>query len=167
MPTYRHHRETTVTVAAPATAVFALLDNPARLGAHMGRRSAMMAGATMHTETDAQGGQAIGSVIRMHGRFWGLTLSLEESVVERLPLQRKVWETMGEPHLLVIGRYRMGFALAAVANGTQVRLWIDYDLPLKRWPHALGRLLGSTYADWCLQQMAREVAHVPSITRMR
>lgn len=156
---YGYHRETEVTVAAPVEVVFALLDDPVRLGAHMGRRSVMMAGATMQTETDALGGHAVGSVIRMSGRALGFRLSLQESVVEWVPPQRKVWETLGEPRLLVIGRYRMGFELAPVMNSTGLRIWIDYELPKKGWSHWLGLFFGQAYADWCLQKMAKEAMH--------
>jgi len=158
MGAYRFHREATATLAAPVEVVFALLDDPSRIGAHMGRRSAMMAGALMRTETDARHGQAVGSVIRMTGRVLGVNLTLEEAVVERVPPRRKAWETLGEPRLLVIGRYRMGFDLAPQAGGAGLRVWIDYDLPAHGVPRWLGGLLGHVYADWCVRQMVREAA---------
>ena len=121
MSDYRFHREATATLAAPVEVVFALLDDPAHIGAHMGRRSAMMAGALMRTETDTRQGQAVGSVIRMAGRVLGVNLTLEEAVIERVPPRRKVWETLGDPKLLVIGRYRMGFDQTPVANKVDLK----------------------------------------------
>lgn len=158
MSAYRFHREATATLAAPVEVVFALLDDPARIGAHMGRRSAMMAGALMRTETDTRQGQAVGSVIRMAGRVLSVNLTLEEAVIERVPPHRKAWETLGEPKLLVIGRYRMGFDLRPVASKVDLKVWIDYDLPAHGVPRWLGRLLGHVYANWCVRQMVREVA---------
>ena len=155
---YRFHREATATLAAPVEVVFALLDDPAHIGAHMGRRSAMMAGALMRTETDTRQGQAVGSVIRMAGRVLGVNLTLEEAVIERVPPRRKVWETLGDPKLLVIGRYRMGFDLTPVANKVDLKVWIDYDLPARGVPRWLRVPLGRVYADWCVRQMVREAA---------
>ena len=41
------------------------------------------------------------------GPVFGLPLSLEEAVTERVPPRRKVWETIGRPKLL-LRNYRMG-----------------------------------------------------------
>lgn len=158
MGAYRFHHELTATLAASPDALFPLLDDPARLAAHMGRRSAMLAGGTMHTETDEHRGQAVGSVIRMSGRILGMSLWLEEAVVERVPQHRKTWETLGEPRLLVIGRYSMGFDLAPGAQGTRLRVWIDYNLPAAKGPRWLGRLFGHFYADWCVRKMLQAAA---------
>ena len=156
MSTYCKHNEATAIIAAPAETVFAFMDDPSHLGAHMGRHSFVMGGISMRTQTDARGGRAVGSVIRMSGRMWGLEFSLEEAVVERRKGQRKVWETLGDPRLLVIGRYRMGFEVQPTDRGTQLRVWIDFDLPARGLQHGLGRILGSFYANWCVRQMVRE-----------
>ncbi len=158
MNDYPYHRERSARVGADAQTLFKRLDDPWLLGQHMNQRSLMMAGAAMRTETDAQRGQAIGSVIRMSGRFLGLTLWLEETVIERMAPHRKVWETRGTPRLLVIGHYRMGFELRADPPATLVRLWIDYSLPAGPVWRALGRWLAPVYADWCLRRMLQQVA---------
>lgn len=150
------HRETTVRVAASPHVVFALLDDHQRLAAHMEKPSLMMAGATMKIETDSKKGQALGSLITVKGRVLGMALSVSEQVTEYAPPLRKTWETVGETHLLVIGAYRMGFALAPEAEISHLRVWIDYDWPTGRWTRVLGKLLGQTYADWCVQRMATD-----------
>lgn len=156
--TYRFHREAMATLpATPVEAVFDLMDDPVRLAAHMGRRSAMMAGAMMRINTDARLGRAVGSVIWISGRVLGLPLSLQEAVVERTPPVRKSWETVDEPKLLVIGRYRMGFDLTTSSPGTSARIWIDYDLPEHGLARLFGWLLGGAYAAWCVKQMVKEV----------
>lgn len=160
MGTYRFHREVTATLAASPEALFPLLDDPVRLAAHMGRRSAMLAGGVMRTDVDARRGQAVGSVIRMSGRVLGMSLWLEEAVVEREPNARKTWETLGEPRLLVIGRYRMGFDLVPGDHGTQLRVWIDYSLPSAGTARWLGRVFGRLYADWCVRQMLQAAMQV-------
>ena len=80
-------------------------------------------------------------------------LSVEEIVTERVPLQRKVWETTGSPKLLVIGQYRMGFEITSEGNGSLLRVDIDYALPEDAPARWLGSLFGRFYARWCTRQM--------------
>lgn len=103
-----HAAETVVEINASADALFDFLDDQERLGQHMEKPSMLM-GGRMTYAFDGAKGRAVGSVIRMGGSVLGLTLSVEEVVVERTPPFRKAWERRGRPHLLVIGAYRMGF----------------------------------------------------------
>ena len=106
---YTHHHRTEVNVAVDTSKLFACLDDHRRLAGHMEKPSLMMAGATMQVGMDALKGQAVGSVIRITGRVLGLNLAVDEVVTERVPPLRKTWETRGEPRLLVIGSYRIGW----------------------------------------------------------
>jgi hypothetical protein len=149
---FQRHYQATGEVAAAPVELFSHLDDPARLSSHMNERSMAMMGSRMSLSTDARGGREIGSVIRMAGRVLGIPLALEEAVVLRDPPVQKAWETLGQPRLLVIGAYRMGFRIAARGPGSQLTVFIDYDLPrgASRW---LGRLFGGAYATWCCQRM--------------
>lgn len=154
---YRHRYETSRSIKADPSKVFAELDDHERLSAHMMRSSAMMAGAVMQLSLDAAKGHSVGSKMALRGRVLGLALDVEEVVVEYAPPLRKVWETVGIPRLLVIGRYRMGFVVAPCDPGSILTIFIDYDPPTGVW-HALGRLLGPAYARWCSNNMADGVA---------
>lgn len=110
----------------------------------------------MTTELDSLRGQAVGSVIRMKGRILGMSLQVEEVVIHHEPPVRKTWETRGQPRLLVIGRYQMGFELSPAAAGTRLRVWIDYSLPSGLAGRWLGKRLGQVYADWCVTRMVRD-----------
>ena len=153
------HAEATCEVRAAPSAIFEYIDQPQRLSAHMARRSWQLAGAAMVIETDAAGGRAVGSHIRLAGRMLGIPLYVEGKVVQREPPNLKAWETVGEPHLLVIGRYRMRVNIDARGDRARVVIAIDYALPadaLTRW---LGMLFGPMYARWCVRQMARDLVH--------
>ena len=152
------HDEYTALVKAPADRVFALLDDPKSLSAHMGESSMMMMGSRMSIDVDADGGHTIGSKIRMDGRMMGIPLSLEEVITERQVPSRKVWETIGEPKLLIIAQYRMGFELTPKGDASMLRVFIDYSLPTTAPGSWLGRLLSGTYARWCTKQMADDAA---------
>jgi len=145
------HDEVSVAVDAHPEAVFALADDHAWLAGHMSASSWMMAGSAMTTSMDDKHGRAIGAHITMTGTVLGITLELDEVVTERVPPWAKTWETVGQPRLLVIGGYRMGFRIRRDDPRSHVTMWIDYDLPQRqRW---LGVLFGQVYARWCVRQM--------------
>jgi hypothetical protein len=149
---FSHHEEASGVVAAPVGEVFAVLDDHARLAAHMSKRSWMMGGGKMDTVLDVAQGRQVGCRIAVRGRVFGLMLSVDERVIDRVPPYRKAWETEGEPRLLVIGAYRMGFELSPGVV-TRARIWIDYDLPVRGIGGALGAILGRWYARWCVKRM--------------
>jgi hypothetical protein len=152
---FPNHEEAVADVGAPPPQVFAFLDDHRRLSAHMESSSLMMAGSTMRVETDERHGQAVGSHIRLAGRVLGIRLSLDEVVTDYEPPRRKAWQTVGEPRLLVIGSYRMGFDIDGAGPGGRVRIWIDCDLPASGIGRWFGRPLGRFYAKWCTEQMLR------------
>ena len=151
----RAHYERSQTIAATVEAAFDFIDDHEQFSAHMGQSSWMTGGGKMTVDMDDQRGRSVGSHIRMSGSAFGLQITLDEVVTERIPPRRKVWRTVGVPRLVVIGFYEMGFDLSAVDQGSALRVWINYELP----PRGLGRLLpalGDAYARWCVEQMARD-----------
>lgn len=152
------HNDSTVLIHAPADPVFAYLDDPTALAAHMSKSSMMMMGSRMSIDVDADGGRSIGSKIRMRASMIGIPLSLEEIITERKIPCKKVWETVGTPRLIVISQYRMGFDLTPEGALSRVRVFIDYSLPDSPLGYWLGRLFGGVYARWCTQRMADDAA---------
>lgn len=153
-PARRGHCEVTAHVPAGPERVFARLDDQKRLAEHMRRPSLMMGGGRMAYVFDAGAGQAVGSRFRMSGRAFGLRLAVNQVVTERDPPRRNSWRTTGEPELLIIGKYEMGFDVAPAAQGSTLRVWIDYDPPGLRGPGV--KLLTKAYARWCVVQMAQD-----------
>lgn len=150
------HDEYRGRVAADADALFAYLDDHSRLSAHMGRRSWRMGGGRMHVSVDAGRGQAVGSHIVLAGRAFGIPLGLDEVVVERVPPHAKAWETVDEPHLLVIGGYRMRFTIQPQGRESTLHVSIDYALPAHGASRWLGRMFGAAYARWCTRAMVED-----------
>jgi hypothetical protein len=161
---YSRHEEAIGRVAAPMDAVFAFLDDHGRLASHMSKRSWMMGGGKMDTILDDAQGRQVGSRITVRGRVFGLLLSLDERVIERVPPSCKAWETEGEPQLLVVGPYRMGFELSSGAL-TTARVWIDYDLPSRGIGRWIGMLLGSWYARWCVRRMLADAQRAFAVSQ--
>jgi Polyketide cyclase / dehydrase and lipid transport len=152
------HNESAAMAHASADRVFAYLDDPKALAAHMGEPSIMMLGSRMSMETDADGGRRVGSKIRMRGSLLGIPLSLEEVITERNAPFGKTWETVGTPKLLVIGNYRMRFALTPKGVSSLVNVSIDYELPTTAPGSWLGYFFGGIYARWCTKRMADDAA---------
>jgi hypothetical protein len=152
---YCYADETRVLVEADAATLFAHLDDPRQLGAHMTRRSPMMAGGRMDYVLDERGGRGVGAVIGMHGRALGWHLAVEEVVDTYEPGFCKVWHTVGQPRLLVIGSYRMGFDELALGALTELRTFIQWS-PVRGWYAPLVTWLGARYARWCIASLARD-----------
>ena len=89
----------------------------------------MMLGGRTSYAFDETKGRAIESVIRMRGSVLGLTLLVEELVIEHQPPHRKVRETRGRSNLLVIGACRMGFEISGSSGPSRLCVVIDYDHP--------------------------------------
>lgn len=157
---YSLHHRSEVDIGTDAHSLFALLDDHRRLARHMEKPSLMMAGATMRVETDALKGQAVGSVIRVTGRVLGVNLAVEEVVTDRVPPLRKTWETRGEPRLLVIGSYRMGFTISPEGDRSRLVVFIDYKLPPRGFAYGLGLIFGRAYAAWCTRRMASDAGAI-------
>ena len=152
------HHESSGLANAPVEQVFAFLDYPQALAAHMGESSAMMLGSRMSINVDAGGGRVIGSKVRMQSRMLGIRLSLEEVITKRQLPAMKVWETIGTPKLLVIWHYRMGFGPTRNGASSLVRVYIDYSLPIKLPGSWLGHWLGAVYERWCARQIVMGAA---------
>ena len=101
-------------------------------------------------------GRAVGSVIRMEGNVLGLRLAVEEVIVDRRPPHDKVWETLGEPRLIVIGTYRMGFEIATFGAASRLRVFIEYNYPRSIAGRMAALMLGGVYAKWCVRRMTED-----------
>ena len=154
------HFESAGFITAAPDAVFSYVDDHERLSSHMTRSSWIMGGGRMELKLDEGRGRRVGSRIQMSGRAFGMALSLEELVSEYAPPRHKAWETVGEPRLLIIGQYRMGFDIAPQSGGSNLRVFIDYERPHARRGGRLIARLASWYAAWCTKRMVSDaVAH--------
>lgn len=111
----------------------------------------------MEILTDDGGGRAVGSHVRMSGKVMGMSLSLEEVVIQREPPLRKAWETI-DARLLVIDQYRLGFELEARGEVCGLRVFIDYNWPQRALGRLAAALLAKSYARWCTQRMVEDAA---------
>lgn len=148
----RHH-ESSVVVSASPDETFNYADNHENFSSHMNKSSWMMGGGKMETTMDDGHGQKVGSHIQMTGEVFGMELSLDEVVTLHEPPHQKAWQTVGTPKLLVIGDYKMGFEITPDRQDSNLKVYIDYELPKSSPSRWLGYLFGDMYAKWCVKQM--------------
>lgn len=151
-----NHYQETVFIPFSPSQVFDVIDNHEKLSSHMNKSSWMMGGGKMETEIDEGEGKKVGSHIKMKGKVFGIEIYLDEVVIKREPPYLKVWETVGNPRLLVIGPYQMKVEIKEKDNGSLLTVSIDYEMPKTNiW---LGFLFGEFYAKWCVKQMLKSAS---------
>ncbi|MCL4354827.1 SRPBCC family protein [Patescibacteria group bacterium] len=147
------HCEDNVYINRPSEVVFSYVDDHSKFSAHMNNSSWMMAGSKMNTEIDDGHGMRVGSHIKMDGKILGIPLFLDEVITERKTPALKTWKTVGEPKLIIIGDYEMGFKIKDEGEGSNLSVFIDYTLPHSWTTRWLGYLFSGFYARWCVRQM--------------
>jgi hypothetical protein len=152
--TVQHYDESREIAASPSE-IFALIDDHARLSSHMSKPSWMMGGGRMEVSVDEGHGQKVGSHIKLSGKAFGIDLCLDEVVTQHDPPRRNAWETVGEPRLIIVGKYGNAFDIAARGAGSVLRVSIDYEPPQT----LLGRLFAAPYARWCVRRMLADAAN--------
>ena len=149
--------EERVSVDAPPSRVFVWLDDPRNTGWHMNRRSFAMAGASLRVAQLSEHATGEGATYRSSGRMLGLRIDFTTTVVRWVENEEKVWRTIGEPHLVVIGHFEMRFTTTAFEGGTRLILSLDYDFPTSWFGRRLGWLLAGPYARWCVRRIINDV----------
>jgi hypothetical protein len=152
------HFETSTRVTARPDQVFAHIDDQARFASHMQGRSLMLGGGRMVYHLDQRQGKAVGSIIRMRGNAFGISVDVTEVITEREPPRIRVWQTIGRPKLVILSFYTMGVELSPDGGGTLLRVWIDYELSASAVERWLTRPLAAWFARWCVHRIVTDVA---------
>jgi len=142
----------------PPAEVFVELDDVQKLARHMSQRSTAMFGSKLELIVD-ESRSKLGARYGWRGHVLGLPISVDEEVTLYNPPLEKRWCTIGTPQMIVLSRYCMSFDLRERQGGTEVTLRLDYDLPRQGWPALAGRLLGHSYARWCVDRMVRDLSN--------
>jgi hypothetical protein len=153
----QHVYERTVFSRRTPAEVFADLDDVQKLARHMTKRSAAMFGSRLDLVVD-KSRTGVGQRYRWQGQVLGLPIAVDEEVTLYDPPREKRWCTIGTPRLIVQSRYCMSFLSREVDGGTATTLRLEYDLPEHGWSALAGRLLGHSYARWCVDRMAADIA---------
>ncbi|OQW47472.1 MAG: hypothetical protein A4S09_15235 [Proteobacteria bacterium SG_bin7] len=152
---FKYHYETKAILQASPQSAFDYLNDHRNLSAHMGKSSWMMAGSKMDVKLDEKQGQGVGAEIILYGKMMGIELFVREFVTVSESPKKKIWETSGPQKLLILDQYRMGFELIPAGENSELKVFIDYNLPHGA-QKILGVLFSKFYARWCTEQMAKD-----------
>lgn len=154
------HLSNQIIVQASPAEVFSRLDDMTEIGKHMTESSMPLMGSKLKFAILSPNETDIGATYRYYGKIMGLTLDITE-VVRRYKLnEEKFWETIGEPKIIIMSHYVLGFQLKPTTGGTQATFSIDYEIPQRGLGKVLGILLSNWYAHWCLRMMLDRVNKV-------
>jgi hypothetical protein len=144
-----------------AHAVFAFMDDLAKTGMHMTRRSMMMMGSKLTLEDLTGNGTGTGSTFRWYGKMMGMNMDFTETVTQWIQDKSKKWETIGDAKLIIFSWYEMGFDLKPEGNNTSATLYIKYKRPKGWFYRLLSVLFANWYCRWCIENMLNDTkAHV-------
>ncbi len=145
-----------ITIAAPASRVFAYVDDIRNMARHMsGERSMAMMGSRLTLEIVTPEATGVGATYRYFGRMMGLELDFSETVTRYESGQVKVWRTIGEPRLLIVSGYEMSLNVGTITDTTsRLTITFDYDLPRAGIWRLAAPALARWYGGWCLNSLA-------------
>lgn len=146
--------------------VFAFMDDLAKTGMHMTKRSWMMMGSKLTLEEISGKHKGVGSAFRWFGKMMGMEIDFTETVTEWKQDQSKKWETLDGAKIILFSWYQMGFEIELAPNGhcSDVTLWIKYKKPVGWFDRLLSFFFARFYCRWCLDSMLRDTKqHIESM----
>ena len=146
------HFEQAIDIKARPQDVFAFVDDIHHTGWHMEKSSMPMMGGKMEVEILSKNRTGLGAAYRWTGRVLGMPIDFSETVVKYAKDKERVWRTIGEPKIIIIGHYEMGFKLTTIQRSTRLTIYISYELPKPLFGKFLGWLLSGWYSKWCLKK---------------
>jgi hypothetical protein len=151
-----YHLSQSVQIAASPAAVFDHVDDIHNTGWHMEKSSMPLMGSKMTVEVLSKNHSGLGATYRWTGKVLGMTLDFTETIVKWVKNKERVWRTIGEPKIIIMGNYEMAFFIEPVEGGSELTFEIRYELPKPFFGKLLGVLLANWYSKWCLNNMCRD-----------
>ena len=141
------------TYSASPEVVFKAIDDLGITGMHMTGSSMMMMGSKLHLEFLTTNRTGLGSRYRWTGKMMGLAMDFTVEVTKWVDGVEKIWETIGEPKLIIYSWYRMKLLVYESNGKTDAELSISYDKPKGFFNNILCFFLADWYCRWCLRKM--------------
>lgn len=158
------HFSQTIQINKKVAQVFAYIDDIHNTGWHMEKSSMPMMGSKMTVETISEQKSGLGATYRWTGKVMGLRIDFTETITRWVKNKERVWQTIGDPQIIIMGNYVMGFFLKPILESTQLTFEIDYELPKPLFWSLVGRLLSPWYSRWCLSNMCNDAKATLELT---
>ena len=141
------------TYRATPEKVFQCIDDLGVTGMHMTKSSMPMMGGKLDLNFLTANHTGLGSKYRWTGKVVGMTMDFTVEVTKWIKDKEKIWETIGEPKMIIYSWFRMQLAISPSANNTQAELSISYEKPNGWFNRLLSFFLADWYCIWCLKNM--------------
>ena len=145
-----------VVINSSAENVFAYMDNLGNTGMHMTQSSTMMMGSKLELEQLSENTTGVDSKFRWHGKMMGFTMDFTVVVTKWVKDKEKVWETIGQAKMIILGWYRMRLLITPEGQNTKAELSITYTKPKNILFRVIAFFLAPWYANWCLNSMLED-----------
>lgn len=138
--------------------VFAYMDNIGNTGMHMTKSSKPMMGSKLELKQLSENATGLNSKFRWYGKMMGFTMDFIVVVTKWIKDNEKVWETIGQAKMIILGWYRMHLVILPSPFGpnTEVELSISYTKPKNIFFKFIAFFLATLYANWCLNNMLQD-----------
>ncbi|MEO7482449.1 MAG: SRPBCC family protein [Ferruginibacter sp.] len=138
--------------------VFAYMDNINNTGMHMTKSSKPMMGSKLELKQLSENATGLNSKFRWYGKMMGFTMDFTVVVTKWIKDKEKVWETIGQAKMIILGWYRMHLVILSSPGGpnTEVELSITYTKPKNIFFKFIAFFLAPLYANWCLNNMLQD-----------
>ena len=143
-------------IPAPQEKVFAFMDKISNAGMHMMKSSGMMMGSKLYLEDLTPDKSGPEKTYRWYGKVMGIKLDFTVKVPRWIEGKEKIWETIGQPKMIILHWYKMHLILTPKTNGTLAQLSIEYTLPVTLFFRLISFLLAPIYARWCVGNMLED-----------
>jgi hypothetical protein len=101
-----------------------------------------------------------GSRYRWTGKMMGLMMDFTVEVTKWINGVEKIWETIGNPQLIIYSWYRMKLRVNEKNGTTEAELSISYKKPEGFFNRILCFFLADSYCRWCLKKMLGDAKKV-------
>jgi len=132
------------------------MDNISNTGMHMMKSSGMMMGSKLNLEELTPERSGTEKTYRWYGKVMGIKLDFTVKVTKWIAGKEKIWETIGQPKMIILHWYRMHLLLVPNSKGTLAELSIEYTLPTQVFYWLISLLLAPIYAKWCVGNMLKD-----------
>ena len=141
------------TYRATPEKVFQCIDDLGVTGMHMTKSSMPMMGGKLDLNFLTANHTGLGSKYQWTGKVVGMTMDFTVKVTKWVKDKEKIWETIGDPKMIIYSWFRMNLEISTSLDDTQAELSITYEKP-KGWLNRfLSFFLADWYCRWCLKNM--------------
>ena len=136
--------------------VFVYMDNIADTGMHMTKGSKPMMGSKLELKQLSENATGLNSKFRWYGKMMGFTMDFTVVVTKWIKDKEKVWETIGEAKMIILGWYQIRLVILQERENTKAELSISYTNPKNIFFKIIAFFLAPFYANWCLNNMLQD-----------